>query len=66
MSERRRWYSIPEAAAYFSIKPKTLYSLAARRRLPERAILKLGRSIRLNIEVIEREGIKNNGDRKRN
>jgi len=58
MADRRRWYSIPEAAKYFSMKPKTLYSLAGRGRLPKGAILKLGRSIRLNVEVIERGGIK--------
>jgi len=62
MAEHRRWFSISEAAGYFNIKPKTLYSLAARGRLPKGAILKLGRSIRLNIEIIEKEGIKENGN----
>jgi len=57
----RCWYSIPEAAEYFNMKAKTLYSLAARGRLPAEAVLKLGRSIRLNVAVIERGGIKKNG-----
>jgi len=61
MAEHRRWYSIHEAAGYFNIKPKTLYSLAARRRLPADAILKLGRSIRLDIKKIEEKGVKKEG-----
>jgi len=59
------WRSIPSAAEYFRTKPKTLYSLAARGLLPEGSVLRLGRSIRLNIEVIEREGIKENDNEKR-
>lgn len=51
------WRSIPSAAEYFRTKPKTLYSLAARGRLPEGSVLRLGRAIRLNIEIIEKEGI---------
>ncbi len=52
--EPRRWYSIPVAAEYFGMKsPKTLYSLAARGRLPEGSVLKIGRQIRLNIAAIE-------------
>jgi hypothetical protein len=52
MSERR-WYPIREAAAYFGLKPKTLYSLAARSRLPEGAVLRIGRQIRIDVAVIE-------------
>ncbi len=46
---------IPEAADHFSIRKKTLYSLAARGRLPKGAVLRLGRQIRINIEAIEAE-----------
>lgn len=51
----RRWLTISEAARYFSMKPKTLYGLAARGRLPEDAILKLGRCIRLDVKRIEEQ-----------
>ena len=50
----RRWYSVAEAASYFGLKsPKTLYTLAARDRLPAGAVLRIGRQIRVNVEVIE-------------
>jgi len=49
----RRWYSIREAAEYFNISVKTLYSLAARGRLPEGAILRIGRGIRIDVRAIE-------------
>jgi len=49
----RRWFTIREAAAYFSLSPKTLYSLAARERLPEGCTLRLGRQIRFDIAAIE-------------
>lgn len=57
----RRWFSIPEAAKYFDIKAKTLYSLAARGLLPAGAVLRLGRQVRISVEVIEKEGIRKNG-----
>jgi len=49
----RRWVPIKEAAAYFSISAKTLYSLAARKRLPEGSVLRLGRQIRFDVKRIE-------------
>jgi hypothetical protein len=49
----RKWVDIKEAGSYFSISPKTLYSLAARKRLPEGAVLRIGRQIRIDIAVIE-------------
>jgi len=55
----RRWFTVSAAAEYFDTKPKTLYSLAARGRLPDGAVLRLGRSIRLDIKKIEERGIKN-------
>lgn len=55
----RRWLTIAEASSYFEISKKTLYSLAARGRLPKGAVLRLGRQIRINIEVIEAKGIEN-------
>jgi len=53
----RKWFTGPEAAEYFSISRKTLYSLAARKRLPEGAVLRLGRQIRIDVSVIETEMI---------
>ena len=52
----RRWVSVSEASAYFGINRKTLYSLAARGLLPPGAVLKLGRTVRINISVIEGDG----------
>jgi len=56
---QKRWFTIAEASAYFSIKSKTLYSLIGRGLIREDAILRLGRAIRINIEKVESEGIKN-------
>jgi excisionase family DNA binding protein len=55
IKHQRTWLTVAEAAEYFQISPKTLYSLAARDRLPEGAVLKLGRQLRLNVEAIEHE-----------
>ncbi|MBA7614661.1 hypothetical protein ES703_21930 [subsurface metagenome] len=53
---KRKWLTIREAALYFNLKsPKTLYSLAARDRLPRGSVLRIGRQIRINIEVMEAE-----------
>jgi excisionase family DNA binding protein len=49
----KKWYSVREAAAYFNIKPATMYSLAARGRLGEGAVLRLGRQVRINPEKVE-------------
>ena len=49
----RSWLTIREAAVYFSLSQKTLYSLAARGMLPDGAILRLGRQIRINAGIIE-------------
>jgi excisionase family DNA binding protein len=49
----KRWYSIAEAAAYFSIKKQTLYALAARGRLPKGSVLRLGRQIRIDVSAVE-------------
>jgi TolB-like protein len=50
----RIWFSVAEAAQYFGLKSsKTLYSLAARHQLPEGAVLRIGRQIRVNVKVIE-------------
>jgi len=63
--KERHWFTIAEAANYFSMKSKTLYSLAARRRLPDGAVLRLGRQVRLDVKKIEEEGVKNNTNQKR-
>jgi len=56
----RRWLTISEAAEYFGLKsPKTLYSLVARDRLPKGSVLRLGRQIRVNVEIIETDAKKN-------
>jgi len=52
---RRRWLTIAEAAEYFLISGKTLYSLAARGRLPASSVLRLGRQIRIDVSIIEAE-----------
>jgi hypothetical protein len=52
---KRRWVSISEAATYFDIPAKTLYSLAARGLLPKGAILRLGRQLRVDIEAVEKQ-----------
>lgn len=58
MNEARSWRSIAETCEYFGLKsPKTLYSLAARGRLPEGAVLRLGRQIRVNVEMIEASAV---------
>jgi hypothetical protein len=57
MSEsQRRWCSIKTATEYFGLKsPKTLYSLIARGRLRDGAVLRLGRQLRIDIRAIEEE-----------
>jgi len=58
MSEHR-WLTIPEAAEYFGLKSaKTLYSLAARGRLPAGSVLRLGRQIRIDVKSIEDAALK--------
>jgi hypothetical protein len=50
----RRWCSVRDASLYFDLKsPKTLYSLAARNRLPAGSVLRIGRQIRLDVAAIE-------------
>ena len=49
----RRWFTVREAAEYFSMKEKTLYSLAGRGKLPDGSVLKIGRSIRFDVAAIE-------------
>lgn len=53
MSETKRWCSIKQAAEYFQIPRGTVYSLIGRGRLPAGAVLRLGRQIRINVEMIE-------------
>jgi len=49
----KNWLTVPEAAKYFDMKAKTLYSLIARGRLPEGSVLRLGRLIRIRPATIE-------------
>lgn len=51
----KRWLTVAQASNYFGLKSRTLYSLAARGRLPAGAILRLGRQIRVNVAAIEAE-----------
>lgn len=53
MTEQKRWLRIGEAAKYFDINPKTLYSLIARHRLPPGSVIRLGKAIRIDIAAIE-------------
>jgi len=50
---QRRWFTAAETADYFGLSAKTLYSLVARGRLPEGAVLRLGRQLRFDITAIE-------------
>jgi hypothetical protein len=61
----RRWISICEASAYFNIPIKTMYSLAARGLLGDGAVLRLGRTIRIDVEIIETLPIANKRERKK-
>lgn len=58
----KKWFTVKEAAEYFSIKKKTLYTLIGKGQLPADAVLRLGRQIRLDIKKIEEMGIKTNRD----
>jgi len=49
----RRWLSIRQAAEYFQLAPKTMYSLCGRGRLPEGSFLKIGRQLRIDVSKIE-------------
>lgn len=51
--EPRRWLRVDEAADRLALSKKTLYSLAARGRLPDGSILKIGKAIRFDIIAIE-------------
>ena len=55
----RRWSTITEAAEYFTISKKTLYSLIGRNRLPSGSVLRIGRQIRIDVSKVEQaaEGI---------
>jgi len=63
MSERR-WVSIDEISKYFSLPKKTLYSLAARKRLPVGSTIRIGRTIRFDVLLIE-AGLSVDGGRTR-
>jgi len=55
MASQKKWLTVSEAADYFALSQKTLYSLVARDRLPEGSVLRLGRQIRINVKIIEAE-----------
>jgi excisionase family DNA binding protein len=59
----KKWLTVREAAAYFGLKTQTLYSLAARGRLPAKSVLRLGRQLRINVQRIEENGNFLNGHR---
>jgi excisionase family DNA binding protein len=63
MAEMKRWLTIREAAAFFSIPPRTLYSLIGRGLLPAGGVLRLGRQIRINVEAIEASAALKSGRR---
>lgn len=51
----RHWVSVSEAADYFRIPIKTMYSLIARDKLPggKGAVLRFGRAIRIDVNAVE-------------
>jgi excisionase family DNA binding protein len=53
MRPDKNWLTAEQASVFFQISKKTLYSLAARKRLPEGSFIKLGRAVRFNLERIE-------------
>ena len=53
MSSGCRWVPGRLAAEYFSMPYKTLLSLASRGRLPRGSFIKLGRSVRFDLGLIE-------------
>jgi excisionase family DNA binding protein len=53
MPIERRWLSVHEAGLYFGLNAKTIYSLAARKRLPAGSVLRLGRQLRIDVSAIE-------------
>jgi hypothetical protein len=56
----QKWRSVAAAASYFGLKsPKTLYSLVARHQLPPRAVLRIGKQLRINVEAIEAAAVRN-------
>jgi len=55
MSEPKKWLSVVEAGQYFGLRPKTLYDLAGRGRLPEGSVLRIGRAVRLDVRRLEAE-----------
>jgi len=52
---QKRWYTVAEAAEYFSLKKKTVYTLIAKKEFPEDAIIRLGHQIRVDIKRIEEQ-----------
>jgi excisionase family DNA binding protein len=53
MTTDRRWLSLREGARYFDLKPRTLYILIARGQIPQEAVLRLGKQIRICPELVE-------------
>jgi len=61
---QKRWFTVKEAAEYFSIPVKTIYSLASRGLIPGNAVLRLGRQLRVDLQKIEEEGTLNASTRR--
>ena len=55
----KKWFNVAEAAEYFSIPVKTIYSLASRGLIPGNAVIRLGRQLRVDLKKIEEEGTLN-------
>jgi len=52
---QKRWFAVKEAAEYFSLNPKTLYSLISRGLIPTNCVRRFGKQIRLSIKRMENE-----------
>jgi len=51
----KKWFIVREAAGYFDLNTKTLYSLISRGLIPSGCVKRFGKQIRLSIERMENE-----------
>jgi len=63
-SMTKKWYSVREASQYFGLNLKTLYTLIGKGQIPDDAVLRLGRQLRVDLKKIEEEGTLSNASAK--
>jgi len=61
----RKWLSVREASEHFGIPAKTFYSLLGRNLIPGAKVLRLGRTIRVDIQSVEESAIELKGNREK-